>query len=49
LKEILDKITDLCENSAILNQSKLAQLKEYLDGHQNFIACNFLDDTKKLK
>ncbi len=44
IKNILDKMTDLCENSAILNMNTLKKLDDYLISHQNFIIKNINDD-----
>jgi hypothetical protein len=40
MKEILDKLTDLCENSAILDREKLIGLKDFLNTNQKFIIKN---------
>ena len=39
-KDSLDKMTDLCENSSILDKNKLIELKIYLEEHQNYLAKN---------
>ncbi len=43
IKCVLDKMTDICECSALLNVNVLKALKEYLESHQNFIAKNMGD------
>lgn len=40
VKNILDKMTDLCENSSILNSAKLNGFKKFLDEHVNYLAKN---------
>jgi hypothetical protein len=36
-------MTDICENSAILDTNILNSLKEFLNSHQNYIAKNIND------
>ena len=43
IKVILDDMTDICENSAILDTNILNSLKEFLISHQNYIAKNIND------
>jgi hypothetical protein len=40
IKKILDEMTDICESSSILDYKKLLALKEFLEGHQNYIIKN---------
>jgi hypothetical protein len=35
-------MTDLCESDSITDPSKLRNLKEYLEGHKNFIVKNLI-------
>ena len=43
IKCVLDKMTDICECSALLDVNVLKSLKEFLQSHQNFIAKNIND------
>ena len=43
IKIMLDGMTDICENSAILDTNILNSLKEFLTNHQNYIAKNIND------
>ena len=41
LKDILDKVTDLCETKGFLQKSVLEELSKYLDDKNNDILINF--------
>jgi len=43
IKSVLDKMTDICECSSLLDVNVLKALKEFLESHQNFIAKNIND------
>ena len=39
-KAVLDKMTDLCENTSILDKNRLIELRNFLEEHQNYLAKN---------
>ncbi len=38
IKDILDKMTDICENPNLLDKNKLFLLNEFIKKHKNYLA-----------
>ena len=46
IKDILDKMTDICENQSLLNKNTLILLNDFLIKHKNYISNDFLKISK---
>jgi len=46
IKDILDKMTDICENTNLLDKNKLFMLNEFLKKHKNYLANDLIKINK---
>lgn len=46
IKDILDKMTDICENPNLLDKNKLILLNEFLNKHKNYLANDIVKINK---
>ena len=46
IKDILDKMTDICENPNLLDKNKLFLLNDYLKKHKNYLANDIIKIIK---